>query len=245
MSQFLLNTSALFLIFFTASEFFKDKNRKVCALTAVTIFLTVPFSLNEAITIKDLVSFNLILAALFISLRLKVNKILIFVFIFISILIIFINQIGLDNLQTSTFFSDPGIIDTTNKLRGEDGTSLLGKVLHNKSLFVYKYLENLSSLINPSLIFNYLSFLLIPLIIGVYSLIQESSEKVKPILIYIGVTSLLLALLRTEIIYRQYYLLIPALIILVIAGLNKFNKKLLIMILISNLMLNLVLRLFL
>ena len=155
-----------------------------------------------------------------------------FLLLLILVFLGFINKITLESLQIyksfsnpqSYFFSDPGAINTVNTLRGEDYNSFLGKLMHNRSILFYKYLENVTGEFNPVFIFKKTGILFFPFIIGLYQFTQKKYKGRKVIITYLVAICLILGFFRTELLEQNFILLLPVLAIIILIGIEKIFK---------------------
>ncbi|MDO8619202.1 MAG: hypothetical protein Q7R49_04650 [Candidatus Daviesbacteria bacterium] len=134
-------------------------------------------------------------------------------------------QINTTYGSRALFFTDPGAINTVNTLRGEDNYSFLGKLLHNRSILVYKYLENVANEFNPAIIAQFtLIIFFVPFLIGAFEFIKEKYPAKELVVTYLIATALMLGFLRPELLISEYFLFLPTIILLVVIGMARIIK---------------------
>jgi hypothetical protein len=129
--------------------------------------------------------------------------------------------------EASTFIlKDIGITNNINQLRGEDGMTFLGRLMHNKSAFLYKYIENSVSVADFPQIVNSLGFVATALfLLGLFFALRNKNRRLIWLIFYIVAVGLFGGL------YRQFslatILLIPPVAILAVYGIAKIKTSLL------------------
>jgi uncharacterized membrane protein len=124
--------------------------------------------------------------------------------------------------SSSFILNDIGITNNINQLRGEDGMTLLARLMHNKSAFLYKYLENSVSVIDSPKItegFGFVATLLF--LIGLFFVVKNKERRGMLLIFYMLTVALVGGLYSQANITT--ILLIPPVAVLAVYAISKIK----------------------